>query len=760
MIPRTATIALVTALALCLAPTARAASDGAAAPAPPAEAAPGPAAGAVAAPVTPVTPVTPVAPLNAAPVGKRPAPLGGDEVLVSAERLERNNEDRIVTGEGAVTIRHRDMRLVADRVVYNELTKAVVADGNVVLDSGLDRLQGEHLELDLETRIGFLDHAQGFVQSYYFAGERIDKRGPDQYFFRGGSFTTCEGVLPDWSIHATSTEVTIENYLHAWNPTLRIKKVPVLYFPYAVFPIKRERSTGLLIPRIGLGGVDGITVRNALYWAPRDNFDVTVGIDYLQKTGWGAGGEMRYLLAPRTQGLSTVYYLRDTGDDAESWALATRNSQELPLGLHAEVEAFFQSDRAYISTRGKTIEERSSERTSSSFIINRDWAAWIFALSGRSEVSLLTEQRTTLTRFPELTIGRTSTPLFGTGLFFKLTANGVNLKRDDTASTVETTRLHVSPEMNWPLSIGSVARVIPSAGYALTNYSENTLGVEETRALPFFKLGLEGPRAYRVWDLAGAGRFTKLKHLVEPSISYVYTPEVNQETIPQFDALDQILPANRLEYSISNTLYAKVKAAPGPVAVSDASAAIDFPRTVTPLVPELPARGDAGDAAQLTTTQELLWVKLSQSYTFGGGEETLAGESFSAVEWEVRTKPLTGLEITWRGNFDVYGNGIGYHNLSLIWNMLEKTSLQGDWRTTRDSSQDFLDLGGNVSLGRFDVQLRSRYNLAESIFVENRIGLKYAAQCWDITLGYVHWTDTYEYSLLFSLKGIGTIVKI
>ena len=180
-------------------------------------------------------------------------------------------------------------------------------------------------------------------------------------------------------------------------------------------------------------------------------------------------------------------------------------------------------------------------------------------------MSLITEKRTTLTRFPELTIARTSTRLFGTDLFLKLTANGVNLKRDDATATVATTRLHVSPEMTWPLSLGSVARIIPSAGYALTSYSENTLGVEETRALPFFKLGLEGPRPYRIWDLSGGGRFTKLKHLVEPSISYVYTPDVNQDTIPQFDALDRILPANRLEYSLSNTLYAKVRAAPAAV---------------------------------------------------------------------------------------------------------------------------------------------------------------------------------------------------
>ena len=41
----------------------------------------------------------------------------------------------------------------------------------------------------------------------------------------------------------------------------------------------------------------------------------------------------------------------------------------------------------------KTIEERSSERTTSSFFLNRTWSAWNFALSGRSEVSLITEDR-------------------------------------------------------------------------------------------------------------------------------------------------------------------------------------------------------------------------------------------------------------------------------------------------------------------------------------------------------------------------------
>lgn len=749
MLSRAAIVSLALALALPLGPGAVAASGGDAAVA--VVATEGKAAS-----VAVDDPGPPAAPVAAEPLAKTPAVLPGNEVHISAEHLERSSKERVVIGEGAVRVRQRDMRLIADRVVYNEQTKDIVADGNVVLDRGADRIQGEHLELNLESHVGFMEHAQGFIQTYYFAGERLEKVGPDHYFLRGGSFTTCEGVAPDWSFHTTSTDVTIDEYLYAWNPTLRIKSLPVLYFPYAILPVKRDRSTGLLIPTFSLGGIDGFVLRNAFFWAPRDNFDATIGHDYLQKTGWGANGEVRYLFSPRTQGIMNVYNLHNSKNDSQRWSLTTRNSQELPLGMHAEIEAFFQSDREFISTQGKTIEERSSERTTSSFFINRSWSAWNFALAGRHEVSLITEKRTTLTRFPELTIDRTSTQFFGTDLFLKVAASGVILERDDSKTTISTTRLHLAPEMNWPFSLGSVARIIPTASYALTNYSENTLGVEETRSIPSFRIGLEGPRPYRIWDLSGGGRITKIKHLVEPSVSYVYTPEVNQETIPRFDSLDLIAQANRLEYSVINTFFGKMRTAPvaAPVATDgDAD-------TETPPQTELAPSGVPGNPEQLTTTQELLWIKLWQNYTFDSGASADAGHNFSAVDWEVRTRPFKGLEIYWRGNVDVYGEGIGYQNLSLSWKFAGGAGLHGDWRSTRDSDQDFLDIGGNYPLGRINLQARSRYNLAQKTFVENRINVKYISQCWDVALDYVKWTNDYEYTLTFSLKGVGTILKI
>ncbi|HWR97245.1 MAG TPA: LPS assembly protein LptD [Candidatus Methanoperedens sp.] len=683
------------------------------------------------------------------------APPAGDEVLVSAARLERQGDSRVVVGEGTVVVRHRELRLAADRAVYNEGTKDLVADGNVVLDSGADRLQGEHLELNLGTRIGFVERGQGFVQGYYLTGARIEKQGPDRYFVRRGTFTTCEGVLPDWSFHATSADVTIDEYLHAWNPSLHVKRLPVLYFPYAVFPVKRDRSTGLLIPGINYSDRDGLIVRNAFYWAPRDNFDVTLGLDSLQNTGWGANGELRYLLAPRTQGILNATYLQDrggTGGLNERWSVATRNSHELPLGLHLEAEAFFQSDRRYTATYGNSIEERSNERTTTSAYLNRSWSSWDFTFSGRHEESLLTEQRTTLTRFPELTVDRTSARLFGTDLLLKLDASGARLRRENANAEFATTRLHLAPEVTWPFSLGSIARFLPSATYAVTHYSEDLRGGETTREVPTWRLTLEGPRIYRVWDLAG-GEVEKLKHLIEPSIGYVQTPQVDQRHLPQFDSLDRIEPASRLEYSLTNTLYAKVlerRGAPGVPRAGERAGSEEAAGAAVAAPVPLPA----------ATTREMLWVKLSQNYSFRQEDTADASRPFSPVEWEARSAPGRGLELAWRGDYDVYGDGVGYQDVSLRWSPSAAATVSAEWRTTRDSNQDFLDLGGELSLGRIELEGRSRYNLAEETFVENRVSIKFISQCWDVTLSYVRWTDTFSYSLLLSLKGIGTVVKI
>jgi hypothetical protein len=130
------------------------------------------------------------------------------------------------------------------------------------------------------------------------------------------------------------------------------------------------------------------------------------------------------------------------------------------------------------------------------------------------------------------------------------------------------------------------------------------------------------------------------------------------------------------------------------------------------------------------------------------------------VEWDARTRPTPGLSLSWRGNYDVYDRWVGYQNVSATWDVASFLNLNVDWRTTRGSDQDFIDVGASLALGAFAVDGRSRYNLSESAFVEDRIDVKYTSQCWDVTVGYVRWPDEYQYTLLLSLKGVGTVLKL
>ena len=62
-----------------------------------------------------------------------------------------------------------------------------------------------------------------------------------------------------------------------------------------------------------------------------------------------------------------------------------------------------------------------------------------------------------------------------------------------------------------------------------------------------------------------------------------------------------------------------------------------------------------------------------------------------------------------------------------------------------------------MNLEKWQWNLRSRYNIELSEFIENSVFVKYLSQCWDISFGYVNWPDRSEFRVQVGLKGIGTV---
>src|SRR5687767_4696682 len=112
-------------------------------------------------------------------------------------------------------------------------------------------MAGDTLEFDLDTKTGMLTNATAHVApDYYFSGTELAKVGPDSYTVKNGIFTSCNQKVPDWSFRLSEARVEVEGYAHVRNASMRAKKLPIFYTPYILWPVKSDRTSGLLIPNL------------------------------------------------------------------------------------------------------------------------------------------------------------------------------------------------------------------------------------------------------------------------------------------------------------------------------------------------------------------------------------------------------------------------------------------------------------------------------------------------------------------------------
>jgi lipopolysaccharide assembly outer membrane protein LptD (OstA) len=247
------------------------------------------------APTVPTPPAIPAAP----PEGSLdfnlqfPPEQGGGSAAGSANSLEYVRDDYAVL-MGEVKIKYQDLELSADAAEIDLKTRIVNAHGHVVLDQGPRRLTGESLIFDLGAKTGTLKEATGQVKpDYYFVGREVIKTGPDTYEVVDGTFTSCSQPVPDWSFRLGHATVEVEGYSHIRRASLRVKKAPVLYFPYMVWPVKSERSSGLLIPNVGYSDRRGAELGLAYFQTLGRSYDTTVHLDLFSQSYLGVGNEFR-----------------------------------------------------------------------------------------------------------------------------------------------------------------------------------------------------------------------------------------------------------------------------------------------------------------------------------------------------------------------------------------------------------------------------------------------------------------------------------
>lgn len=641
----------------------------------------------------------------------------GEPVRIQADRVSYDHREEDYLAEGNVQIFQGNRKLSADRVSLRGKTNEVEASGNVVLIQGDDVLKSERIKIDLDTSLGIIVRGTLFLkkQHFYLRGDEIERIGEETYRIRNGSLTTCDGDWPAWRFTTREMLVTVEEYASVWGATFEIKNVPVLYSPYLIFPVKTQRQSGFLIPRLTYSNVSGAELNTAFFWAIAKNMDATFFLDLATKKGVGEGLEYRYVRKEASSGQFYAYHLRelpgyrgkrseqlDRGPDR--WQVDFEHQEYFDESFFARTRLRALSDRQFLKDFGAGYEDRSSEQIYSFISLTKNWEAASLFGEARHSVDMRQDNRTTLQNYPVVNFSGARKRLWNSPLSYSFHSAYGNFYRQDGVSGQQAD-LH--PRLSLPLRLGFL-ELTPEAGVRETVYSVRN-GDRDTRSRESWDFQTTAAaELFRVFE-TGFARVPMVKHIIRPEITYSYLPDTNQQLIPfpYLSYYDPILPrGNAVTVAVSQRLIGKIAAEPGKFRY-----------------------------------QELAYFRLSQAYDISEARRdpapgTPPRRPFGPLFAELRVSwppQITAEHIT---SYDPDRNRFlsSYSLLTLNSSRGDGLNLEYSWI---DGAQDQVNAWLKIRLHpSLDAIYGKRYSRLERQSLETLYGVQYRHQCWTLDVSY------------------------
>ena len=259
--------------------------------------------------------------------------LRAEPFTLSADSLHYEMDRELYVARGNVRIEQNDRRLRADWAAFNRRTGRGVASGSVELSEAGDVVSADFVEFQLERLEGEIRGGRFESESSHFRAEAasIRKLGDRHYSFQQGRFTTCrceegeeldpcdpDGQVDPWAITAEEAELEVEGYATARDARFEVLGVPVAWLPWAAFPVKNERQTGLLVPELSFSSFNGFEIGLPWFWAPRDEIGLVLTPRYSTDWGFGAAAALDYAAGPRSGGELVAAYYHDEDIDPDT----------------------------------------------------------------------------------------------------------------------------------------------------------------------------------------------------------------------------------------------------------------------------------------------------------------------------------------------------------------------------------------------------------------------------------------------------------
>jgi len=503
-------------------------------------------------------------------------------------------KDEYVILEGGVKLDYQDIKMSADKITHNFKTKDTVAEGHVIIDQGPTRLSADRAVYNLDSATGTFFHATGsFEPSIYLTAEKMEKIGETTYRITNAVFTSCDLEKPAWSFRIRQGVVTLDDYARLHGLEFRAHKLPLFWTPYLIWPTKKDRAQGFLIPRIGTSSDFGARLELGYFIPIGDSVDTTIYADLHTKNFFGTGVQVRYIPTPDIKGELNAYTVNDSEANTRQWHYQFKHTQDkLPFNFRGVVDVENFSDLDFF----RRYDNRDSRlhtlsQIYSSMYLTKNQENYSFnLLMDRRDILLSTTQRQRFEQQPSLQFRLYPKRIGSSPFYFSAQSSASELRTsslntcspaaDPTCkpgqNSISYYRGDLFPTLSMQLRTPGWLSIKPQISVHETYYSASldpasanvasfpppTIDRPLNRLYGQGQLEVVGPSFSRVFDRE-IGTFARFKHVIEPRFRYLYTTDVaDQGRVIRFDAVDTpFLPLvrNSVEYSLTQRIIAKEK---------------------------------------------------------------------------------------------------------------------------------------------------------------------------------------------------------
>ena len=509
------------------------------------------------------------------------------DVTLSAAKITVDWENDYMTAEGvwdSVWVRNEGQEDSVQVVRFN---------GAPEFSEAGDVMTGEVMVYNFKSRKGRVLRGRTAFEDGFYSGGAIKMVKPKSLNVANAVYTTCDKEEdPHFHFWSQKMKIDVNKKFIAKPIVLYIGHIPVIALPFAYFPIRKGRHSGILFPRYGVSTLEGRYLRGlGYYWAASEYWDVKGTVDYFENSGFLFRSDLRYNVRYKLQGaVSTSLTRKDfevLGTKERRWDLAIRHSQTISPTMQLSVNGLFVSSGNFFRDVSANREQRMRQEIRSNAKLTKR-----LGQSGKAEI-MLNQTRNLETNaiseiLPQITISNRWANLipkpkrqrgreeekrwyhsitipYNTNMLLKRSrrkSEDGSVTRTDGTGWDHTLGMYVSPTLfGW-------LKMRPSINYQATWYDRrneyyldtetNTIQSRDEKG--FFMLQTFNTSVSFNTKIYGLfqSRFLKnvqVRHVATPRLSFVYRPDFSQERYGYYQAVEDTLGVEYFKDRYSGSIF-------------------------------------------------------------------------------------------------------------------------------------------------------------------------------------------------------------